>query len=384
MSVDLNDLAGQAEVVLRQHVDPDLSLVAPVLLKDVTRSVVVRCQVDSPQGTTLPLHSVIIKYLRDDARGFSDWASLAFLEGLPATHGLVPRFFGGDIEKRLFVLEDLGGSQSMDDLLRHPNAQRAKTALRALATCMAQLQAATFGQEAAFVALRQTLPDAAGGNRHDEAALWLKNQAKVGEWFQSADCALPNGFDACVKTIAQVYAEPRPFLCFSHGDPAPSNNHVAGERVRLLDFEYGAFRHALYDLTGWNILCPLPVACVQEMNRCFRQTLAQACPIVQDDDQYAQAWATMCAFRALAILTWIPPTVLEANRPWVDAQWTSRHAVLAALARLCTATENVSQLAPVHAAMTRLNAALQQRWPEFNNDQALIPTWPAFASTQGS
>lgn len=380
MPIDLNALAGQAEAVLHHHIDPSLSLVEPVLLKDMTRSVVVRCRVAQPQPIMPPLRSVIVKHLRDDARGFSDWASLAFLEALPATHGLVPRFFGGDIEKRLFVLEDLGGSQSMDDLLRQPDPQRAKAALRELATCMAQLQAATFGQEAAFVTLRQTLPDANGGNRHDEAARWLESQAKVGAWFQAAACTLPDGFDACVQAIAQTYAEPGPFLCFSHGDPAPSNNHVAGERVRLLDFEYGAFRHALYDLTGWNILCPLPDLCVQEMNRCFRRTLAQACPMVQDDDQYAQAWAMMCAFRALAILTWIPLDVIQGNRPWVDEQWTSRHAVLAALYRLREATAGVPRLAPVHEAATRLKAALQQRWPELNNDEAQLPAWPAFAT----
>ncbi|MFN8495776.1 MAG: hypothetical protein U0350_49750 [Caldilineaceae bacterium] len=380
MTLDLNVLAGQAEVVLRQHVDPGLSLVDPVLLKDVTRSFVVRCRVELPQTTAAPLPSVIIKYVRDDARGFSDWASLAFLDGLPATHGLAPRFFGGDIEKRLFVLEDLGGSQSLDDLLRQPDAQRAMAVFRGLAICMARLQAATFGKEARFVALRQTLPSAVDGSRHDEAVRWLENQAKVRAWFQAADCALPDGFDACVQAIAQVYTEPGPFLCFSHGDPAPSNNHVAGERVRLLDFEYGAFRHALYDLTGWNILCPLPDPCVQEMNRCFRRTLAKACPPVQEDDEYALAWATMCAFRALAILTWIPPTVLQENRPWVDAQWTSRHAVLAALSRLYDATAGVTQLAPVHEAAAKLNTALHQRWPEFNKRQHLIPSWPAFAT----
>ena len=49
-----------------------------------------------------------------------------------------------------------------------------------------------------------------------------------------------------------MFGEPGPFLAFTHGDPAPTNNHVAGDEVRLLDFEYGGFRHALYDITAWS------------------------------------------------------------------------------------------------------------------------------------
>jgi len=378
---ELSQLAEQAGVVLSKRLHQAVTLVEPQLIKDKTRSVIVRCTVKSAGSTASVPASVIIKQIRDDvALGFSDWASLAFLATVPAAHGLVPHFWGGDAAGRFFIMADLGGSQSLEDILRGNDAPLALATLRTLAIQMAKLHAATLTREPAFEALRNTLPGASGLGRQTEAARWLQNKPKISGWFQAADCALPFDFHPCLQRIAEHYAQPGSFLCFTHGDPAPSNNHVADGQVRLVDFEYGGFRHALYDITGWNILCPLPSPCVQMMRHHFQQELALACPAARDQSQYNQAWATMCAFRALAILTWIGPDVLHTNRAWVDEHWTSRHAVLAAMTRLAEASHGIADLEPVYTAANLLTQALRQRWREFENPADIATQWPAFAA----
>ncbi len=181
MTTDLDGLATSAAAVLRRQFDADISLCEPFLLKDTTRSLVMRCRVEWPPTAAAPVDSVIVKYVRDDARGFSDWASLAFLSDLPDAHGLVPRFLGGDIANRFFVLEDLGGSKSLEDVLRKNDANTAKATLRAMAICMARLHAATLAMEDSFEMLRLTLPDAVECSRRYEAERWLGNQDQIAD-----------------------------------------------------------------------------------------------------------------------------------------------------------------------------------------------------------
>jgi hypothetical protein len=170
-------------------------------------------------------------------------------------------------------------------------------------------------------------------------------------------------FAECMETIAGAYAQPGCFLCFSHGDPAPSNNHISNGQVRLLDFEYVESCHALYDLSAWNVLCSLSMSCVQEMERCFRREVTKACSSACDEPEYRQAWAMMCAFRALTIVSRIGPEVPAENRPCVDADWTARHAVLAAVGMMLSAASGIPQLTPMTEAAYELRKTLRQRWP---------------------
>nr|CAA9284811.1 hypothetical protein AVDCRST_MAG63-3894 [uncultured Armatimonadetes bacterium] len=374
--MNLDALAARAGLVLSRRLGEVVALADPVLLKNETRCLVVRCRVS---GSGSGAASVIIKQIRDDpARGFSDWASLSFLSDLEGAGGIVPRFLGGDVEGRFFLMEDLGGSRSLGDVLAEDDPEAAASALHALAVQTARLHVAARDGESGFEAIRSALPGAGGLGRRAEAETWLAGGEKWELWFRAAGARLPDGFGTCAENIAEIYADPGPYLSFTHGDPAPSNNHVARNgQVRLLDFEYGGFRHALYDITAWNVLCPLPPRCVEVMNRRSRETLAKSFPAARDDAGYARAWGCLCAFRALAILTWIKPDILQENRPWVSDSWTARHAVLAAVTRLEEAAAGISELAPVREAAGALAGALRRWWPEFRDVVVLSTAWPA-------
>jgi hypothetical protein len=105
-----------------------------------------------------------------------------------------------------------------------------------------------------------------------------------------------------------------------------------------------------------------------------------SCPAAEDERAYQEAWAHLCAYRALAMLTWVPCGVLDQNQAWVG-DWSRREAVLAAAGRLREATTEVHALAPVAEAAAGLEQALRSRWPEY---EEVLPRWPALLEGRSS
>jgi hypothetical protein len=367
----LATLAAMAERVLQDHVGHQVYLRDPVLIDERARSVLVRCGVQGWDGTA----SVVVKRnTGDDERGFTEWASLMFLTGLPQAAGIAPRFIAGAPPERLLVMEDLGGSRSLADVLEGGDETMVLHVLRALAIPMARLVMATTGREHDFARVRAALPGAADLGRWREMERWLEGRTKLERWADALGVRLPGGFDQATRHVADVYGNPGPYLAFSHGDPAPSNNHISDDRVRLVDFEYGAYRHALYDMSAWFVLCPLPTAWVSEMERVLQTLLAASAVrhLVADQVRYREQWATMCAFRALAMLTWFPHELLVREHAWMPG-WSMRQAMISTTLRLQQATTGITRLDPLAAFGAALASALQARWPELGNGGLVWP-----------
>jgi hypothetical protein len=111
------------------------------------------------------------------------------------------------------------------------------------------------------------------------------------------------------------------------------------------------------------------------MERVFRRVLgadARGGPLA-DDGQYREAWATLCTYRALAMLTWLPPDLLVEDRDWAPG-WTGRAAVLSTTLRLRQTSAGVAALAPLADLGALMNEALRARWPTLGEG---APPWPA-------
>lgn len=372
--VNFECLLSQAATILRDQDGGAMALSDPVVVKDWRRSLVLRCKVESSRAG---ITSVILKQIREEPeRGFSDWASLSYLAGLAKAGGLVPRFLGGDPVNRFFLMEDLGEGISLEEILRGGDRPRLLAALRDLAVQMARLHVATLDGEDSFKSVRSRFPDGDALGRAKEAESWVRGRDKILAWFEALGCRPPVGFGDSLAFIADCYVEAEGFLAFTHGDPAPSNNHFNDGGARLLDFEYGGFRHALYDITAWNVLCPLPRDLVGEMRRCFRDELARSFPAARDELRFAEAWACLCAYRAWAILTWIPPDVIHTNRPWAT-NWGMREAIFVALSRMEECAAGISELVPSGEGAGMLLKALRQHWSAFGDVEDLLPRWSA-------
>jgi hypothetical protein len=275
-------------------------------------------------------------------------------------------------------MEDLGEEGNLEHVLRSPDSSRAISLFCALARQMGKLHATTMGKEHQFERLCESLSLARVSSRFQEAEQWLKGCQKVEEWCRELSYLPPPGFEQMCRRIADTFAHPGEFLALTHGDPAPTNNHLRGNTIYLVDFEYAGYRHALYDLTGWNILCPLPRVCVELMSHHLRTALLPACPAVGDNESYQAAWAMLCTYRAMAMLSWMPLRLLKHNMPWAD-NWRRREAMVVALSRWEEATRGVPGLEVIAEVAAQLCRRCQALWPDIEAES--IPAWPAFLQT---
>jgi hypothetical protein len=368
-------IALRATTVLQRTWEGAFHLEQPTLVSDRGRNDVFRCRVQGPG--TLPT-SVIVKQVKnplDPMRGLTEWASLAFLSQVADEPPVAPHFFGGDREHLLFVMEDLGEEGNLEHCLLSPDSAHATSMFCALARQMGRLHATTMGKERQFERLCENLSLAGVPSPRSEAERWLEGCHKVEDWCHELSYQPPAGFEQVCKQIADTFAHPGAFLALTHGDPAPTNNLLRGSTVYLLDFEYAGYRHALYDLTGWNILCPLPKACIDLMSHHLRATLLPACSAAEDDEIYQAAWATLCAYRTMALLSWMPLRLIKHNLPWAD-NWSRREAVVVALSRCEEATRGVPGLEVIAEVAAQLGRRCQALWPDIEAKNN--PAWTAF------
>jgi hypothetical protein len=223
-------------------------------------------------------------------------------------------------------------------------------------------------------------------DRAAEAERWLAGLARVREWLEAAGTSPPpSGFDEATARVTERYRDPGEWLAFTHGDPAPSNTHVSaapdadGHHVRLVDFEYGGFRHALYDVTAWWLLCPLPQALEWEVRQAYWHVLAGALPAARDEGAFTREWALLAAYRGLATVSWLPLSVLREDHEAVPG-WSARARLLATASRLRQAVTGVPVLEPIAESAQRLEEGLGRPWPE---KRGVLPVWPGLEASAG-
>jgi hypothetical protein len=155
-----------------------------------------------------------------------------------------------------------------------------------------------------------------------------------------------------------------------------------GDDVRLIDFEFGRFGHALVDAAYARIIFPtcwccnrIPNDVVVKMEAAYRTALVAGCAEAADDRLFNQAMAEVCAFWLLQSFSWLLSRALQEDHTWGIASVRSR--ILARLEAFITTANEFDQLPATRATANRLLAALQGRWPETE----ALPLYPAFRST---
>ena len=373
-----------ATALLRRATGHPVQALDARLVRRGGRSTVWRCRVGGAPGGAGAPRTVIVKSLAPDSPlGLIDLATLEFLGDRPATARWCPGWSAA-------TLRGAGGGARGPGRDGHPGrpaerfrrrggggrserGRRPGGAVRAPAR-------RDGGPGGEFAAACARLPGATPEGREAEAARWLNGLDRTREWLAAAGCAEPPGLGELGARVADVYAAPGAYLTLTHGDPAPTNAHVgasAGD-VRLLDFEYAAYRHAFYDLTAWAVLCPLPEPLLAAMRRRYLTLLSPAFPAAADAATAGAAWGAMATFRALAVLSWISVQTVDRNGPWVG-DWTRREAVLTVLDRLERATAGTAALVAATALARALGERLRVRWPEQRAGDT-APRWPAFGA----
>jgi hypothetical protein len=314
----------------------------------------------------------------DVRRFISDWAGVQFLSTIPSVPPYSPRFYGGDYDGGFVILEDLGPHHSLVEPLLEEDAASAANALLTFATRIGQLHAATIGQSALFAQLFHAINPHAVAFAHEVEGL-----AKRVRQFQTCldrlavcpEARLPQELGMLITTMA----EPGPFWAYIHADPCPDNVFFTGEHMRLIDFEFGRFGHALLDGTYGRMRFPtcwcanrLPRALVAQMETVYRAALVQGCPAAQEDHVFETALVRVCGFWLVETVVRHLEEALDADRAWGIA--TIRSRLLSRLEAFIATSEVFHQLEALRGTAHRVLEVLCQRWPAVDP----LPLYPAF------
>jgi hypothetical protein len=314
----------------------------------------------------------------DVRRFISDWAGVQFLSTMPSTLPYSPRFYGGDYAGGFVILEDLGPHRSLVEPLLEEDAASAEDALLTFAALLGQLHAATIGQSAVFARFFQAINPYAVPFAHEVDGL-----AKRVRQFQTGlerlavrpEARLPQDLAMLITAMA----EPGPFWAYIHADPCPDNVFFVDGHVRLIDFEFGRFGHALLDGTYGRMLFPtcwcanrLPSALVARMEAVYRAALVQGCPAAQEDRVFDTALVRVCGFWLVETVVRHLEEALGADRAWGIA--TIRSRLLSRLEAFIATADVFHQLEALRGTAHRMLEVLYKCWPEVDP----LPLYPAF------
>lgn len=357
------------------------------LLRGSQRSNVSRYRVlEGPQGAP---PSVIVKQAvavgREEydpelpggpaSRLFNEWAGLRFLTEIAGPASPAPRFYGGDRDGGLIVLEDLGRSTGLDQLLLGDDPAAAEDMLVAFAATLGRMHALTIGRRAEFEEIRAGLgprergPRDGGGQR---LMAMLRNAVQVA----GVEPAL--GLDEELRALAGNLAEPGPFLAYVHRDPCPDNCLSAGGGLKFVDFEFGGYGHALGDGVYGRIHFPtcwcvnrLPEHVPRRMEAAYRAELVNGCPEAADDKQFHRAVVEACAAHVLGSHDIV--ALLGRDFTWGIA--TVRQRALLRFDLFWRMTEEYGHLKAVGATVRAVARKLRALWPP---EADAMPYYPAF------
>jgi hypothetical protein len=188
----------------------------------------------------------------------------------------------------------------------------------------------------------------------------------------------PSFLEEVATTLIALHT-PGPFWAYLHGDPCPDNVVYTGAQLRLIDFEFGGFGHALCDGTYGRMLFPtcwcanrLPETVVAQMETVYRTALVPGCSAAADDRLFEDALVDACGYWVLRTLVRHLPQALDEDRPWGMA--TIRPRLVARLEAFITTAEAYHRLPAMRGTAHRVLEALRRRWPATHP----LPLYPAF------
>ncbi len=389
MTASRNGILTTAEHILSATFGGQLRLEVAEGLGGSHRSNVFRCAaLEAPAeapATVVVKHAVAgrnetydPKALRGPAcRLFNEWAGLRFLSEIANDASPAPRFYGGNRQAGVIVIEDLGNGHRLDHLLLGDDAAMATTGLIEWAQALGRLHALTVGQRSIYDTLRNAL-----GPREKATSITERHRRLLDCLKQACDVVGVKPHRGCqqdLPTVAAALAAPGAFDAYTHGDPCPDNTLYAGNALRLLDFESGNFRHALLDGVYGRIHFPtcwcvnrLPDAILRQMETAYRRELVTGCPEAEDDTRFYGAVVATCTDWTLETFAWGLSRLLEQDASWGMA--TGRQRGIVRFEILAQTAEAFGHLEAVGATAGAIAAKLRTLWPDVED----MPDYPAF------
>ena len=321
---------------------------------------------DSPEGPSWRL--------------FNEWAGLQFVSEVCGSVRIAPRFYGGDTDAGIIVMEDLGDRQEVADFLLGNDPVTASNALVEFWKALGRLHRLTIDKDVEYHRFRSAL----GPARQPTDSTSERCQRSVQKRLEALDLigVKPHpGFTNEVEAQLMDYYEPENFFAYLH-EPCPNNGLEVNSKIMLVDFEFGRFGHALVDNAVYlrmlfpSCLCVnrIPEEIVDSVEEAYRLELMKGCPAVADDTQFYQGIVEACAWWAFHMLAWSLPDMLEQDHLMKWNMATHRQCLLTRFDILVKAIEEFGYLPAVGATACEVVGTLSRLWSEVGE----MAYYPAF------
>lgn len=399
---------------LREIIDDASKLMSACLKKTVNfskviqlsepdrRNVILRLLIDNPQ-IGMP-KTIILKQTATETNKFDtakseteierlsrfahDWAGIEFLTEIGSDHA--PRFYAGSLEHKFILIEDLGLSHPslVGPLTRAysiANVKEAESALLAYVRRIGKMQVDTLGKSNQFTAiLNRIYPQAHRFNFLTEVDVSdMINQFKL----LIKDDSIELGRE--IQDVFEFSKFHGDFHVLLHGDICPDNVYYQGNKIKLIDFEFGDFGNALIDGVYLRMNMPscwcskaVPQPILYQMEAVYREELRKGISAAIDDATYNKQLTYACAY-------WLIRTIstVDVNREWIcpsgpvdsDSEWNPkengfRPRILSRLDSFIECSKNTDLLPKFRDASVLLLSHLKKIWPE----SRYIDVFPVF------
>lgn len=316
------------------------------------------------------------------SRLFNEWAGLQFLSEACEDPLPNPRFYGGDRNAGIILMEDLGTGKRLDHILRDNDAVLAEKTMIALSGTVGRMHAQSNEKQARYDELRGAL----GPTDRSSGKVRSKDLEVIRHSFKSIGIKPQHGFFKEWDALQATLNEPGLFNAYIHSDPCPDNCHWVGSDLRLLDFETGQYAHALIDGVYPRIHFPtcwcvnrIPDEVVEKAEAAYRSELVKGCAKAADDNLFYPPIVGACAAWAFTTFAYQMDSMLEkdsATDATTDWLATGRQRPILRFNGVAAAAEKFGHFKAIGETARLLANQLQSLW----SDVEEMKYFPAFQS----
>lgn len=351
-------------------------------------NLLLRCHIAARDG--LP-QSVILKKVEADPydpanladsntkRFFNDWVGTQFLNTISCQAAHRPVLYGGDRRLGFLLLEDIPHHSTLVEPLLGSDPVHAQTLLLQYARCLGQLHSNTVGYSSIYDRLFKTV---SGHNKPPPRVNYDEAIAQIHRWLDFLEISIEPNFSQDLAHIFDTVTHPGPYSAYVHADACPDNILHTGKTVRLIDFEFGNFGHALIDAVFGRMMFPscwcanrLPREIIMQMESTYRSELIQGCSAAEDDELFEGSLVNACGYWLLSNFFRHLDTALEQERPYgPNGVATVRQHILGRLEAFISTSMEFGRLSGLRGTASRLLDKLSHQW----QDTPSMPLYPAF------
>ncbi|MBA3602372.1 MAG: alpha/beta fold hydrolase [Parachlamydiaceae bacterium] len=390
--------------ILSNHFNTQVQVGSIIQLSEKERrNLILRINIQNPSAgvpKSIILKQTLPQKLSDDSNKISDrfardWTGLEFLSMLKTDAPPVPKFYGGSLEHKFILIEDLGKNHiSLVDSLTGDNANEAEIALLRFMIDLGKLHASSYGKTEDYFKILRKVNTTAESWQDDLQKTIEKDLPALKLSLKSLNMEPPEDVLSEIHSVFKSNLVPGPFTTLIHGDICPDNVFYNREKkeLYLIDFEWSFVKNALLDGTYLRMSFPtcwcakaVPDRLISTLESSYREQLKKTIPAARSEEEYRDAYVNACAFWMLKSLLLIE-VVLEKEDMWSsgptppESLWKPednrvRPRILSRLISFIEISKAYEKLPHLSSMAEEVLKKLKIRWPEAKP----LELYPAFS-----